>query len=73
VDDAPEALGLVEREVMSLVARILGGGERREGGPTEAPAAERPVAKELAGAAGRPRLRPSCRPQKSPKILSELP
>ena len=30
VDDAPEVLGLIEREVMGLVARILGGGERQE-------------------------------------------
>ena len=30
VDDAPEVLGLVEREVMGLVARILGGGTRQE-------------------------------------------
>jgi len=37
VDDAPEALGLIEREVMGLVARILGGGERRESQPTETP------------------------------------
>jgi translation initiation factor 1 len=28
VDDAPEALALIEREVMGLVARILGGGDR---------------------------------------------
>jgi hypothetical protein len=28
IDDAPEALALIEREVMSLVARLLGGGER---------------------------------------------
>jgi protein-tyrosine-phosphatase len=28
VDDAPEVLGLIEKEVMGLVARILGGGER---------------------------------------------
>jgi protein-tyrosine-phosphatase len=33
VDDAPEALGLIEREVMSLVARLLGGGERQESPP----------------------------------------
>jgi len=37
VDDAPDALALIEREVMSLVARILGGGERQESQPTEAP------------------------------------
>src|SRR3954468_7543242 len=30
VDDAPEALGLIEREVMGLVARILGGGSRQD-------------------------------------------
>jgi predicted translation initiation factor SUI1 len=41
VDDAPEALALVEREVMGLVARLLGGGERREYQPTEVPAPER--------------------------------
>jgi protein-tyrosine phosphatase len=28
VDDAPEVLGLIEQEVMGLVARILGGGQR---------------------------------------------
>src|SRR5262249_11572190 len=30
VNDAPEVLGLIEREVMGLVARILGGNDRRE-------------------------------------------
>lgn len=30
VDDAPEALKEIEREVMGLVARILGGGQRQE-------------------------------------------
>jgi protein-tyrosine phosphatase len=30
VDDAPEALGLIEREVMGLTARLIGGGERQE-------------------------------------------
>jgi predicted translation initiation factor SUI1 len=47
VDDAPEALALIEREIMGLVARILGGGERQESQPTEA-APERPAAKEPA-------------------------
>ncbi len=47
VDDAPEALGLIEQEVMGLVARLLGGGERQESQPTEA-TAERPAAKEPA-------------------------
>ena len=36
VDDAPEVLGLIEQEVMGLVARILGGGQRQESQPTEA-------------------------------------
>jgi predicted translation initiation factor SUI1 len=30
VDDAPEALALIEREVMDLTARLIGGGRRRE-------------------------------------------
>jgi low molecular weight protein-tyrosine phosphatase len=30
VDDAPEALTLIEQEVMDLAARLLGGGRRRE-------------------------------------------
>jgi predicted translation initiation factor SUI1 len=30
VDDAPEMLGLIEREVMDLAARLIGGGKRRE-------------------------------------------
>lgn len=33
VDDAPEALDLIEREVMDLVARLFGGGERQERPP----------------------------------------
>ena len=47
VDDAPGVLGLIEREVMGLVARLLGGGQRQESQPTEA-AQERPAAKEPA-------------------------
>ncbi len=47
VDDAPEVLGLIEQEVMGLVARILGGGQRQESQPTEA-APERPAVKEPA-------------------------
>src|SRR6266567_161348 len=42
---APEALGLIEQEVMGLVARILGGGQRQESQPTEA-APKRSAAKE---------------------------
>jgi protein-tyrosine phosphatase len=30
VEDGPEALDLIEREVMDLIARLLGGGERQE-------------------------------------------
>src|SRR3954451_12762167 len=45
VDDAPDVLGLIEREVMGLVARILGGGQRPETPPAEA-APARPAAKE---------------------------
>ena len=37
VDDAPEALGLIEREVMGLVARILGGGGRQDSQPCVSP------------------------------------
>ncbi len=48
VDDAPEMLGLIEQEVMGLVARILGGGERQESQPTAAPVPNRPAAKEPA-------------------------
>jgi translation initiation factor 1 len=43
VDDAPEVLGLIEQEVMGLVARILGGGQRQESQPTEAASASPPV------------------------------
>ena len=48
VDDAPEVLGLIEQEVMGLVARLLGGGQRQESQPTEAAVPERPAAKEPA-------------------------
>ncbi len=48
VDDAPDVLPLIEREVMGLVARFLGGGERHEIQPTQAPGPERPAAKERA-------------------------
>ncbi len=63
VDDAPEVLALIEQEVMGLVARILGGGERQESQPTEArePAVKEPpkkpvsvkVGKETAGRRGK--------------------
>jgi hypothetical protein len=44
----PPVPALIEREVMGLVARLLGGGERQESQPTEAPAAEPPTPKEPA-------------------------
>jgi protein-tyrosine phosphatase len=62
VDDAPEALALVEQEVMALIARILGGGERRERPPTAVrelvhPAPKKPltlkVGRETAGRRGK--------------------
>src|SRR5438477_320815 len=43
VDDAPDVLGLIEQEVMGLVARILGGGQRQENQPTAAAAPVPPV------------------------------
>jgi predicted translation initiation factor SUI1 len=46
VDDAPEVLNLIEREVMGLVARILGGGVRQETETAIAPTSERPPAKD---------------------------
>jgi protein-tyrosine phosphatase len=48
VDDAPEALALIEREVMGLVARLLGGSERQQSQPAEALAPQRPGVKEPA-------------------------
>src|SRR6266852_6284910 len=47
VNDAPEALALIEREVMDLTARLVGGGKRREAQEiateTAAPAAKKEV------------------------------
>jgi protein-tyrosine phosphatase len=48
VDDAPEVLGLIEREVMGLVARLLGGSQRQETERTEASAPQPPPVKERA-------------------------
>src|SRR5262249_26577984 len=56
LDDGPEVLGLIEQEVMGLVARLLGGGERQVSQPTEAPehsAAKEPVKKPLIVKVGR--------------------
>jgi protein-tyrosine phosphatase len=43
VNDAPEVLGLIEREVMDLAARLLGGGKRREAQPTATETAAPPA------------------------------
>lgn len=56
IEDAPEALAIIEREVMGLVARILGGGERQEvtsSSRPERPAAKEPIAKPLLAKVGR--------------------
>jgi predicted translation initiation factor SUI1 len=50
VDDAPEALGLIEREVMGLTARLIVGGKRREAQEIAAEAVARPDNKETAKA-----------------------
>jgi protein-tyrosine phosphatase len=43
VDDAPEVLGLIEQEVMGLVARLLGGRQRPDNKLTEAVPASPPA------------------------------
>src|SRR5438477_9794011 len=48
VDDAPEVLSLIEQEVMGLVARFLGGGQRPESQATEPVAPAAPPVKEPA-------------------------
>src|SRR4051794_17577324 len=55
VDDAPEVLGLIEQEVMGLVARLLGGGDRPgESAPPPADAvATEPARKPLTAKVGR--------------------
>lgn len=52
VDDAPEALALIEREVMGLVARIIGGGNRPDSPALEV--APVPAGKPCTGPAGKP-------------------
>jgi predicted translation initiation factor SUI1 len=48
VEDAPEALALIEQEVMDLTARLIGGGKRREARTPEiATLAVGPVPKEV--------------------------
>jgi len=44
IDDAPDVLGLIEQEVMALVARILGG--KPQQGPIDAPVSKPPPPKE---------------------------
>jgi predicted translation initiation factor SUI1 len=48
IDDAPEVLGLIEQEVMGLIARLLGGGQRPASQPTEDAAPASPPVKEPA-------------------------
>jgi predicted translation initiation factor SUI1 len=51
IDDAPEVLPMIEREVMALVARLSGGGERPESEP--APPPREPAKKALTAKVGR--------------------
>jgi protein-tyrosine-phosphatase len=54
VADAPEALALIEQEVMCFVARIMSGGERREAPDVpEVPAETEPIKKPLTAKVGR--------------------
>ena len=53
VDDAPEVLGLIEQEVMGLVARLLGGGDRQGNCPNTTSASQRAVQKADDGEVGR--------------------
>jgi predicted translation initiation factor SUI1 len=46
-DDAPEALALIEREVMDLTARLIGGGKRREAKEITTETAAPPAKKEV--------------------------
>jgi translation initiation factor 1 len=58
VDDAPEAVALIEREVMDLTARLIGGGKRQED-PTQEIATEAvgPIAKKEVIKSGIPVIR----------------
>jgi translation initiation factor 1 len=60
VADAPGALPLIEREVMDLVARLLGGGRRREPRPPE------DSAEKLCPACRQPADRCTCRAKAEP-------
>jgi predicted translation initiation factor SUI1 len=48
IEDTAAGRALVEQEIMALVARILGGGDRPSSKPMEAPTPERPRAREPA-------------------------
>src|SRR5207249_7152061 len=47
VDDAPEALAMIEREVMDLTARLIVGGKRREAQEIATEAVAPPAKKEV--------------------------
>jgi predicted translation initiation factor SUI1 len=47
VDDTPEVLGLIEREVMDLAARLIMGGKRREAQAIATETAASPMKKEV--------------------------
>src|SRR5437870_2149534 len=47
VDDAPDVLGLIEREVTDLTARLIGGGRRREAQEIATETAAPPAKKEV--------------------------
>src|SRR5262249_56961514 len=47
VDDGPEVLGLIEREVMDLAARLIGGGTKRVSHPPEIAAEPAVTKKEM--------------------------
>lgn len=54
VEDAPEALAVIEKEIMGLVARILGGGNRPDAPEVKAPLpVESPPKKALTARVGR--------------------
>src|SRR5947209_8657923 len=60
VADAPEALPLIEREVMDLVARLMGGGRRREPRPPD------DTAENVCPACRQPAGRCTCRTKAEP-------
>jgi protein-tyrosine phosphatase len=76
VDDAPEVLDLIEREVMDLAARLIGGGRRREGQAMAAETVAAPEKKEVGRASAtvvRLSRETKGRRGKGVTIVSELP